>query len=75
MRVAMDSVIEASQVEPDRKKRKELIAKLQAIAAEDMPVLDLFEIRFFTLANRKVREHTDSAEGVYGSFKNTWLQK
>jgi hypothetical protein len=40
-----------------------------------MPVLDLFEIRFFTLANRKVRDHTDSAEGVYGSFKNAWLQK
>jgi peptide/nickel transport system substrate-binding protein len=71
----MDAVIEASQVEHDRRKRKDLIARLQAIAAEDMPVLDLFEIRFFTLANRKVRDHTDSAEGVYGSFKNTWLQK
>ncbi len=71
----MDKVIEAAQIEHDRKKRKELIGRLQSIAQEDLPVLDLFEVRFFTLANKKVQDHTNSAEGVYGSFSGVWLKK
>jgi peptide/nickel transport system substrate-binding protein len=71
----MDQLIEAAQVEHDRKKRRQMINRLQAIAAEDLPVLDLFEIRFFTLANKRVQNHTSSAEGVYGSFADVWLRK
>ena len=71
----MDKVIEDAQIEHDRKKRKDLIHRLQAIAQDDLPVLDLFEVRFFTLVNRKVQDHTTSAEGVYGSFADAWLKK
>jgi peptide/nickel transport system substrate-binding protein len=71
----MDQVIESAQVEHDRRKRKDLIVRLQTLAQEDLPVLDLFEVRFFTLANRRVQDHTSSAEGVYGSFASVWLRK
>jgi peptide/nickel transport system substrate-binding protein len=71
----MDRVIEAAQVEHDRKKRRELIDRMQVIAQDDLPVLDLFEVRFFTLASKRVQDHTGSAEGVYGSFANVWLKK
>jgi peptide/nickel transport system substrate-binding protein len=70
----MDRVIEAAQVEPDRRKRRELIDQLQTIAQSDLPVLDLFEVRFFTLASKKVQDHTTSGEGVYASFAKVWLQ-
>lgn len=71
----MDKLIEAAQVEHDKKKRREVIHRIQALAQQDLPVLDLFEVRFFTLANRKVQDHTSSAEGVYASFANVWLKK
>jgi peptide/nickel transport system substrate-binding protein len=71
----MDKVIEGAQVEHDRRKRRELINRMQQIAAEDLPVLDLFEVRFFTLASKRVQNHTNSAEGVYASFSNVWLKK
>ena len=71
----MDKVIEAAQIEHDRKKRKDLVNRLQAIAQDDVPVLDLFEVRFFTLANKRVQNHTTSAEGVYGSFSGVWLKR
>ncbi len=71
----MDKVIEDAQVEHDRKKRRELLNRMQQIAAEDLPVLDLFEVRFFTIANKRVHNHTNSAEGVYASFSNVWIAK
>ncbi|MFN7276683.1 MAG: ABC transporter substrate-binding protein, partial [Betaproteobacteria bacterium] len=70
-----DRLIEAIQVEPDRRKRRELINAFQRKVTEDLPVLDLFETRFFTLASKKVQNHTATAEGVYGSFAIVWLAK
>ncbi|MCW5625661.1 MAG: ABC transporter substrate-binding protein [Burkholderiales bacterium] len=71
----MDRIIEGALVEHDKAKRRELINRLQRTAVEDLPVLDLFEIRFFTLASKRVHNHTSSAEGIYGSFSSTWLSK
>jgi peptide/nickel transport system substrate-binding protein len=71
----MDKVIEGAQVEHDRKKRRELLNRMQQIAADDLPVLDLFEVRFFTLASKRVQNYTSSADGVYSSFSSVWLKK
>jgi peptide/nickel transport system substrate-binding protein len=71
----VDLLIEAIQVEHDRRKRRELINALQRKVTEDLPVLDLFETRFFTLASKKVQNHTSTAEGVYASFANVWMTK
>jgi len=71
----MDKVIERAQVEHDRKKRRELLNRMQQIAADDLPVLDLFEVRFFTLASKRVQNYTSSADGVYSSFSSVWLKK
>ena len=70
----MDKVIEDAQVEHDRKKRRELLNRMQQIAADDIPVLDLFEVRFFTLASKRVQNHTSSAEGIYAAYSNVWLK-
>ena len=70
-----DKLIEAIQVEHDRRKRKELIARFQQVAVDDLPVLDLFEVKFFTLANKRVQNRTDTAEGVYSSFSRVWIKR
>ena len=70
-----DKLIEAIQIEHDRRKRKDMIGRFQQIAVDELPVLDLFEVRFFTLASKRVQNHTDSAEGVYSSFSRVWLKQ
>lgn len=70
----MDKVLERIQVENDATKRLELIHRLQQIAAEDLPVLDVLELRFFTLFNKTVQSHTTTSDGMYASFANVWLK-
>jgi peptide/nickel transport system substrate-binding protein len=72
----MDQILEAAQTENDPKKRFELFARMQRIAMADLPVVPLMEMRFFTVANRKVMNHTIGADGIIGgNFANTWLAK
>ena len=71
----MDDLIEQIQVEHDPAKRVALIYKLQVLAQEDLPVLDVFEMRFFTLAAKNVMDHTTTSDGVYASFAEVWLKK
>lgn len=71
----MDQLIEVAQVEHDVKKRRAALVRWQQLAAEELPVLDLFETKFFTLASKRVQNHTVSAEGVYSSFAQVWVKK
>jgi peptide/nickel transport system substrate-binding protein len=70
----MDRIVEQIQVEHDESKRRELVHRLQFLAQEDLPVLDLFEIRFFTMASSRVVNHTTTADGMYASFADVWLR-
>jgi peptide/nickel transport system substrate-binding protein len=71
----MDQLIEVAQVEHDLKKRRAALVRWQQLASEELPVLDLFEPKFFTLASKRVQNHTVSAEGMYSSFAQVWLKK
>jgi peptide/nickel transport system substrate-binding protein len=71
----MDRVLEAIQSESEPLLRRALIGRMQRLAQEDLPTIDLFELRFFTLYNRRVRSHTVDAEGPCGNFAETWLAR
>jgi peptide/nickel transport system substrate-binding protein len=71
----MDDLIEQIQVEHDPAKRVALIHKLQVLAQENLPVLDVFEMRLFTLAAKNVMDHTTTSDGVYASFAEVWIKK
>ena len=71
----MDNILEATQIENDQKKRRDLFVKMQKLAQKDLPVIDLFEIRFLTIYNKKVHNHTIGADGPYGSYADTWMSK
>ena len=71
----MDKIIVATQIEHNDQKRKALFVDMQKIAQRDLPVLDLFEVKFFTIFNAKVKNHTIGLDGPYGSFANVWIAK
>ena len=70
---AVDELLAAGAVEADAGKRGEIYAELQNILAEDLPVVNLFEMEFLTVYNEKLKDHTPSAMGAYGSFDRAWL--
>ena len=71
----MDALLEAAQVENDAAKRKALYAEMQEIAQRDMPVLDLFEMQFVTLAAPNLQGHTTGSEGPYGTWAELRFEK
>jgi len=72
---AMDRAIDAAQIEGDTALRRGLLGQVQRLAQQDLPLIDLFEPRFFTVFNKRLHGHTIGAEGVCGSFAEAWLAR
>ena len=70
---ALDKIWEQTQVEADPAKRKALFAEMQRIVQNDLPIIPLLESKYFTMVNKKLRNHTVTADGPYGSFADAWL--
>ena len=58
-----------------RTKRSEIYTEIQNILAEDLPVINLFEMEFLTVYNQKLKDHTVSAMGAYGSFDRAYIEE
>ncbi|MEM6932414.1 MAG: ABC transporter substrate-binding protein [Pseudomonadota bacterium] len=71
----LDSLLAAGAQEADASKRSEIYADIQKILANDMPVVNLFEMEFLTVYNDKLKDHDTSALGAYGSFAEAWLDE
>ena len=69
----LDKIWEQTQVEPDPAKRKALFAEMQKIVQNDLPIIPLLESKYFTVYNRKLHDHTVTADGPYGSFADAYL--
>lgn len=69
----VDSLLSAGAIEPDAAKRTEIYTELQQVLGEDLPVVNLFEMQFLTVYNEKLKDHTVSAMGAYGSFDRAWI--
>jgi len=72
---AMDAAIEAQAGEPDAEKRKQHFITLQKIAQEELPLLYMLEVKYLTIANRRVRNHTTDGAAAFGSFADVWMDK
>ena len=64
---AVDRDFEDAQTQNDPQKRWEDYAGMQRKVMTDLPVIPLMEMRFVTVANRRVRNHTISADGLVGT--------
>ena len=40
----------------------------------DLPILNLFEMAFTTVYNRRVHDHTIGPDGAYGSMAQAWIE-
>ncbi|XAH24361.1 ABC transporter substrate-binding protein [Xylophilus sp. GW821-FHT01B05] len=71
----MDRLIEAAQVERDPAKRVQLYQQVQKLAQADLPLINLFEFRWFGVWARNLRNVTDSYIHTQNNFANVWLDK
>ncbi|MDR5856619.1 ABC transporter substrate-binding protein [Caballeronia sp. LZ062] len=69
----VDRLLESASVEADDSKRVALFQQFQQIVYRDLPILNLVAPRMVTLANRRVRNHTVSAQGLEGNFADVFL--
>jgi peptide/nickel transport system substrate-binding protein len=68
-----DRLLEAASVEIDENRRIDLYKQFQQTVYRDLPILNLVALRMITLANRRVHDHTVSAQGLEGNFADVWL--
>lgn len=69
----LDELLATGAKEPDAAKRSEIYMKIQQILADDMPVVNLHEMKFLTVFNSKLKDHDVSGFGAYGSFDSAWF--
>jgi len=70
---AVDRLLEAAAIETDNEKRKAQFREFQRIACVDIPNINLVTIREVTISNRRVREHTLTADGLRGNLADVYL--
>ncbi len=69
----LDALLSAGMTEPNAEKRSAIYLDIQNILAEDMPVVNLFELEFLTVYNTKLKGAYGSAMGAYASFGDAYL--
>jgi len=70
---ALDKLLANGMKEADAGKRAAIYKTVQETLAEDMPVVNLFELQFLTVYNTKLKGAYGSALGAYGSFAEAWI--
>ena len=69
----LDAMLVAGATSADPEARVGIYKDIQAKLAEDMPVMNLFEMQFTTVYSSKLKDHSFSAMGAYSSFDKAWL--
>ncbi|MEL7138316.1 MAG: ABC transporter substrate-binding protein, partial [Pseudomonadota bacterium] len=71
----LDALLSSGAQEPDAAERAAIYAEVQEILANDLPVVNLFEMEFLTVFNTKLKDHATSALGAYGPMERVWLDE
>jgi peptide/nickel transport system substrate-binding protein len=69
----VDRLLEAASIEVDENRRIVLYRQFQQQVYQDLPILNLVAPRMITLANRRVHDHTVSAQGLEGNLADVYL--
>ncbi|WP_437882301.1 ABC transporter substrate-binding protein [Pseudomonas sp. LRF_L74] len=70
----VDSLIEAAQTELDPQRRRQLYVEFQRQVQTDLPLIPLVAPRDVTLANRRLRHHTVTGDGLMGNFAQAVME-
>ncbi len=71
----VDRLLVAAQTELDPVKRQAQFLEFQKIIQRDVPLINLFELHLTTLYNRRVQNHTISADAPYASYAEVSIAK
>lgn len=71
----VDRLLLEASTEADTDTRAQLYADAQKILANDLPVVNLFEMEFTTVYLDKVKNATASPLGPYGPFETVWIEE
>ncbi|WP_270936238.1 ABC transporter substrate-binding protein [Falsiroseomonas oryzae] len=71
----LDRIVAAQATERDPESRKRLFWRLQQIVMEEVPLLYLLEVKYATIANTRVRNHTTDGAAAFGSFADITVQR
>lgn len=71
----LDQLLADGAREADATTRSAMYKEIQEILANDMPVVNLFEMKFLTVYNSKLKGHDASGFGAYGSFDQVWFDE
>lgn len=71
----LDTLLDSGAKEPDATKRAGIYKDIQSVLADDLPVVNLFELQFLTVYNTKLKGAYGSALGAYSSFAEAWLDE
>lgn len=71
----LDRIMEAAQKENGDQERRELIRQWQRIAQEELPILDLIELTWVTIASQRVIQPSQQGDGLFASLADVWLDK
>ncbi|XAH25315.1 ABC transporter substrate-binding protein [Xylophilus sp. GW821-FHT01B05] len=69
----LDKVMEAAAAEADPARRKALIRQWQQIVQEDVPLLELVEQTWVTVASRRFHKTSTQGDGLFASYADAWL--
>jgi len=69
----VDKILEAAARENSFEKRKALYLKFQEIVHYDLPAINLVEAISYTVANKRLKDHTINAVGAIYDFSDAWI--
>ncbi|MFM0740896.1 ABC transporter substrate-binding protein [Paraburkholderia xenovorans] len=69
----VDRLLEAAAVENDPRARVEYFRKFQQVVGRDLPIVDLVTLKQVTLYNKRVHNHTVTADGLDGNLADVFL--
>ncbi|MFM0210276.1 ABC transporter substrate-binding protein [Paraburkholderia sediminicola] len=69
----VDHLLEAAAVENDPRTRIDYFRKFQQVVARDLPIVNLVTLQQVTLYNRRVHNHTVTADGLGGNLADVFI--
>jgi peptide/nickel transport system substrate-binding protein len=69
----VDRLLEAAAVEVDDDRRKALFRDFQRLVAVDIPSINLLTVKEVTISNRRVHDHTVTADGLRGNLADAYI--
>jgi peptide/nickel transport system substrate-binding protein len=69
----VDKILEAAAIEVDTARRQQLFYEFQRIVVNDLPDIAIVAPHFYTIYNRRITGHTQTADGITGNLANVRL--